>query len=203
MKKSCTRLLLLLLPVLWFTACKKEPNKTVIRGQVTEYGTNTPISGARIYLWCYSGQIFGPTGSSFVDSLVTDAQGRFNTEYLDRDLCGGIYLSAFKEGYFYKNDIDIRSGVNDLEVVLDPEAWVRVVTIPDVTGNSISFTGTFTGVSGWSTGGFQGVREYVFDTKGNRIKEIWWAYSALPPVTYTKDTFYLPAHDTTTYIIHY
>jgi hypothetical protein len=194
--------LLLLVVLSWLTACKKDPNKTVIQGHVTVYGTNKPVPGARIYLWCYNGEIFGPTGSTFVDSLVTDATGGFHTEYRDRDLCGGIYLSAYKEGYYYKNDLDIHSGVNDLEIVLDPEAWVKVVTIPDVTGNSISFTGTFTGASGWSTDGFQGTREFVFDTRGNRLKEIWWTYTA-PPITYAKDTFFLVGGDTTVYTIHY
>ena len=131
MHTAATRLLTGFGLALWLflsalPACRKEPNKTVIQGRITEYGTNTPIQGARIYLWCYSGEIFGPTGSSFVDSLVTDVNGAFHAEFLDKDLCGGIYLSAFKEGYFYKNDLDIHSGVHDLEIVLDPEAWLKI-----------------------------------------------------------------------------
>lgn len=203
MKNGIVFFLLPALVCTWLLACHKDPNKTVIQGQVTEYGTNNPIQGARIYLWCDNGEIFGPTGSSFIDSLVTDAKGTFHTEYLDRELCGGIYLSAYKEGYFYKSDIDIHSGVNDLEVVLDPEAWVIVVTTPDITGNPISFTGTFTGASGWSTNGFEGTKEFVFSTRGNRDKEILWAYSGPPPVTYLKDSFYLTGQDTLTYSIHY
>ena len=203
MKNKYFLLMLLSLAAAGLSYCHKDPNKTVIQGNITEYGTNAPIPGARIYLWCYNGEIFGPTGSSFIDSLVTDASGAFHTEYLDRDLCGGIYLSAFKEGFFYRSDIDIHSGVNDLEVVLDPEAWLKVVTVPGMDMGGISFSGTFTGAAGWSTYPNEGTQIYFFSTLGNRIKYIDWAYWSNPNATFKTDSIYLPGHDTTTYTIHY
>ena len=207
MHTTATRLLTGFGLALWLfmsvlPACRKEPNKTVIQGRITEYGTNTPIQGARIYLWCYSGEIFGPTGSSFVDSLVTDANGAFHAEFLDKDLCGGIYLSAFKEGYFYKNDLDIHSGVNDLEIVLDPEAWLRVVTVPDVGVYHLDIGGDFLGAASFDVYATNGTQEHFFSTRGNRIKHIFWLpWGELDKTVY--DSIYVKGLDTTTYTIHY
>ena len=181
-------------------ACRKEPNKTVIQGRITEYGTNTPIQGARIYLWCYSGEIFGPTGSSFVDSLVTDVNGAFHAEFLDKDLCGGIYLSAFKEGYFYKNDLDIHSGVHDLEIVLDPEAWLRLITIPDIgMWQSLGFGGSFSPHAVFTS---ERTEEQIFATSGGRKIVLHWGPFSSPTVIYS-DSIYITPHDTTIYVIHY
>ena len=193
--------LYLLLPMLaaaGLSSCHKDPNKTIFQGHITEYGTKAPIPGARIYLWCYNGEIFGPTGSSFIDSLVTDASGAFHTEYLDRDLCGGIYLSAFKEGFFYRSDIDIHSGVNDLEVVLDPEAWLKLVTIPDLgQWSHLGFGGTF---SPHSVDAIKGIESQIFMGRGGREVVLHWGPSA--GIVFS-DSIYLVPHDTTVYSIHY
>ena len=196
-----------MLTAVWLTSCyivdKEEPRKIVIQGHVTEYGTNAPLKGARIYLWCYSGQIFGPTNSAFVDSLVTDADGYFHAEYLDKDLCDGIYLSAFKEGYFYRSDIDIISGVNDLKVEMRPESWLKIRTIPDQGGNSIIVAGSnFYGGSGYNVYSWEGDMSRIFNTIGNEIKYIHW-YSGVDYAEHHEDTIYLPRFDTTTYTIHY
>jgi len=202
MKNKIFVLLLPLLVVAWLSSCHKdkEENKTVIQGHVTEYGTDAPISGARIYLWCANGEIFGPTGSSFIDSLVTDAEGAFHTDYLDRELCGGIFLSAYKEGFFYKSDIDIHGGVNDLEVVLDPEAWLKLVTIPDLEmWQSLGFGGS---ISPHSVDSFEGTQEQLFEYPGGRKLVLHWGPFSNPTISYS-DSIFLTPHDTTIYTIHY
>jgi len=193
--------LLLLMSVL--PACKKDPNKTIIQGHITEYGTNAPIQGARIYLWCYGGEIFGPTGSSFVDSLVTDANGAFHAEFLDKDLCGGIYLSAFKEGYFYKNDLDIHSGVNDLEIVLDPEAWLKIRCVTASEQASLHFQVFNYSKDVLSYYSKDTTFRYLGGTPlfGAREKRISWR-SSIDQV-YHEDYIYLTPLDTTIYVIHY
>lgn len=203
MKKEIIFLLLLLaIGCTWMLSCRKDPNKTIIQGHITAYGTNAPIEGARIYLWCYTGEIFGPTGSSFIDSLVTDASGAFHTEYLDKDLCGGIYLSAFKEGYFYKSDIDIHSGVNDLEVVLDPKSWLKVTTIPDIGIYHLVIGGDFMGTSGFDVFSSDVLQEHYFETRGNRMKQIFWRESGDLNHT-TFDSVFVHGLDTSIYTIHY
>ena len=204
MKKKIFVLLLPLLVAAWLSSCHKDKdaNKTIIQGHVTEYGTDAPIQGARVYLWCANGEIFGPTGSSFIDSLVTDAEGAFHTEYLDRELCGGVYLSAYKEGFFYKSDIDIHGGVNDLEVVLDPEAWLKIVTIPDIGIYHLSIGGDFMGASGFDVYSSDGLQEHLFQTRGNRMKQIFWREWGMVDQTLL-DSIFVHHLDTTVYIIHY
>ena len=199
--------LLLLLPALaliLLASCRKDPVKTIVQGHITEYGSGEPLPGARIYLWCYNGEIFGPSGSSFVDSLVPDAQGYFHAEYNDRDLCGGIYLSAYKKGYFYKEDIDIHSGVNDLEIVLIPQAWIKVRCIADEGQSSLEFQ-----VDNYS----QSISKYLSQDTifrylggysplwGNSKEEISWR--TYPNNAYYQDTVFLRGLDTTLYTIHY
>ena len=196
-------MLLMIMTVLsWLTACKKDPNKTVIQGHVTAYGTNKPVPGARIYLWCYNGEILGPTSSTFVDSLDTDATGSFHTEYRDRDLCGGIYLSAYKEGYYYKNDLDIHSGVNNLEIVLDPEAWLKIVTVPDAGNHHIVIGGDFLGAAGFDVYSTHGSQVHLFPTRGNRTKQISWRpWGELDKTVF--DSVFVSGLDTTTFVVHY
>ena len=200
MKNKFFLFLLPLLAAAWLSSCHNDPNKTVIQGHITEYGTNVPIPGARVYLWCYSGEIFGPTGSSFIDSLVTDESGAFHAEYLDRDLCGGVYLSSFKEGFFYRSDIDIHTGLNDLEVVLDPEAWLKLVTIPDLgIWQSLGFGGSN---SPHVVDSFEGTQEQLFAYPGGRKIVLHWGPFANPEISYSDSIFLVP-HDTTLYSIHY
>lgn len=200
MKNKFFLFLLPLLATAWLSSCHNDPNKTVIQGHITEYGTNAPIPGARVYLWCYSGEIFGPTGSSFIDSLVTDVSGAFHAEYLDRDLCGGVYLSAFKEGFFYRSDIDIHTGLNDLEVVLDPEAWLKLVTIPDLgIWQSLGFGGS---ISPHVVDSFEGTQEQLFAYPGGKKIVLHWGPFANPEISYSDSIFLVP-HDTTLYSIHY
>ena len=194
--------LLLLLPCL--PCCKKdEPRTTHIKGRVTEFGTGLPIAGARIYMLCDNSVVFGPSGSSLSDSIITDADGRFDRTYPDDELCGSLFLLPFKKGYFKGNEIDLTTDFKELEVVLDPEASLKVMTVPDLGQGAISFSGTFTGAAGWSAYPSEGVKTQVFTTSGNRIKLIGWAYWANPNDTYKQDSIYLPGHDTIIYTIHY
>ena len=193
----------LLWGLFWLPACKKDDPITTIQGRITEYGTDQPIKGARIYLLCYDGTLFGGSSSSLGDSIVTDANGEFHREYPQEDICGGSYMIVYKEGYFKRDGIGVTTGVNNVNITLDPEAWLELVTVPDLGGGGISFSGTFTGAAGWSTYPIDGIKTQYFTTTGNRIKFVDWAYWANPNATFKRDSIYLPAHDTTTYTIHY
>ncbi|MDX1910429.1 MAG: carboxypeptidase-like regulatory domain-containing protein [Saprospiraceae bacterium] len=195
--------LLLAFATLFCWQCRKAENSTIIKGRVVAYGTNEPIAGARIYLLCYSGQIFGPTSSSFVDSLVTDDNGAFFAEFAQGELCGSIYLSAFKEGYHFKRDIDIVTGVNDLEVVLDPEAWLKIRCMANQGQTSVSFQvlNYANSISNFMSSDttfsyLSGVSIY-----GNRWQRIGWKTS--PNQVYHQDSIFITGLDTTIYTIQY
>jgi len=76
------------------------------------------------------------------------------------------------------------------------------VHVPDTMGNTLFFTGTFTGAAGWKAWSGDGIRTWLFRTKGNVDAIIRWGPYYNPSIKFS-DTLYVPAHDTTTYTIHY
>lgn len=194
----------LLLGLLWLLpGCRKdEPRKTILHGRVTEYGTGKAVADARIYVGCEESVPFGPSSFTLVDSLITDADGKFYKEYAEADLCGNSSLIPYKKGYFKGTPLYPTTDNKAFEVVLDPESWLKVVTVPDVTGSLIYFTGTFTGAAGWETRKSDGTKEWIFLTGGNREHWIDWDYWG-GGVNSHKETISLPAFDTTLYTIHY
>jgi len=194
--------LLSLLLAFWLLpgSCKKDDPITTIQGRITEYGTNKPIEGARIYLLCYNGAIFGGSSSTLGDSIVTDANGEFHREYPQDDVCDGSYMVVWKEGYFKRDGLGVTTGVNNVNIALDPEAWLKLVTIPDgeTNYNHIGIGGDFR----CETWAINGTGNYLFLTSGNRNKVIRWGPFNDPTIKIS-DTVYVAAHDTTTYTIHY
>lgn len=182
-------------------ACSKdEPRKTIIHGQVREYGTLKPIAGARIYVGCEESEPFGPSFFSVVDTLVTDADGQFYKEYPDGELCSNSSLIPYKTGYYKTLPLYPTTDNKAFDVVLDPEAWFRLLTIPDLgKWEALGFGGTF---RPHQVSAFKGEAEQIFSHPGGRkiiLHSIPLPYSG---VTYT-DSIYLAPHDTTTYTIRY
>jgi hypothetical protein len=203
MKKTIFFLLLLTASA-WLAslpACNKsEERLTTIQGRITEYGTGAPIEGARIYLLCYDGSVFGGSSSTLGDSIVTDANGEFHREYPQDDVCGGAYMIVWKEGYFKRDGLGVTTGVNNVNIALDPEAWLKVVTVPDGQNNydHIGVGGDFS-FEAWAS---EGIKTITFLARGNREIVVRWGPFNNPSIKFP-DTLYVPGHDTTTYTIHY
>lgn len=185
----------------FFPACNKyEERITTIQGRITEYGTNKPIEGARIYLLCYGGSVFGGSSSTLGDSIVTDVNGEFHREYRQDDVCGGAYMIVWKEGYFKRDGLGVTTGVNNVNIALDPEAWLKLVTIPDAgMWSSLGFGGTF---RPHSVHAGNGTETQIFLGQGGRNILLHWGPFSNPEIVST-DTIYLAPHDTTTHTIHY
>ena len=194
----------LLLAVVWlFTlpACQKDEPRTVhIKGRVTEYGTGKPIADARIYMLCDNSVVFGPSSSALADSLVADADGRFDRTYAEEELCGSLFLLPYKEGYFKGTIIALTTDFKELDIVLDPEAYLKVVTVPDGPNNydHIGIGGDFR----FETWASQDAKNSYFTARGNRDVIIRWGPFNNPDIKYP-DTLFVAGHDTTTYTIHY
>jgi hypothetical protein len=185
--------LLCLLP-----GCKKDPldGKTTITGRVTEYGTQTPVADATLYLMCYEGTFGGGGTSNLLDSVRTDADGRYSISYTD---CGSTYLIPYKKGYLQHIDVDL-GGSKTADIVLDPEAWFKLVTIPDLgMWEELGFGGS---LSPHSVSSNKGVEQQRFIYPGGRSIVLHWGPFSNPSINYT-DSIYLVPHDTTTYTIHY
>lgn len=205
MKKAISPLLSLV-AFAWLAsllACNKsEEHPMIIHGRIIEYGTGAAIENARVYVFCEEGVVFGQTTFTLVDSILTDADGNFYREYAQGELCGSVFLLPYKEGYFKGNELDLTTDNKFFTVVLNPVSWFKVITVPDVIGDRIYFTGTFTGAAGWDTWKGDGTKTWFFETRGNRDTWIDWDYYG-GGVNSHRDTVYLPGHDTTTYTIHY
>lgn len=183
------------------TACNKSDERiTTIQGRITEYGTGNPIEGARIYLLCYDGSVFGGSSSTLGDSIVTDANGEFHREYRQEDVCGGAYMIVWKEGYYKRDGLGVTTGVNNVNIALDPEAWLKLVTIPDLgMWLSLGFGGTFRPHSVHAN---QGTETQIFLGQGGRKALLHWGPFSNPEINFT-DSIYMVPHDTTTHTIHY
>ena len=199
--------LLLMVSIAMTTAlisCHKDPGSTIFQGYVTAYGTGEPLEGARVYVLCETAGYFGASKTELIDSLVTDEKGYFHIEYPNKGLCGGIFLTAYKEGYFYNTAIYTHTGLNDLEVVMDPKAWVKIRCIADQGQSTLDFQ-----IDNYSesTNIYQS-KDTVFNylrgnspLYGNRDERISW--TTYPNNKYYQDTVFLKGLDTTVYTIHY
>jgi len=198
----------LLLALLWsfsclLPACKKDaPGPSVIQGRITEYGTQTPVETAKIYLSCDDSQFGGPPIFKLFDSLATDADGRYYKEYPDGEFCANVIIQPYKKGYFVPTPLDYVTVSKSYDFVLDPEAWLKVRCIPDqgqlsMNFQILSYAEEVQKSKGDTTYRFFGGTSL----RGNRSQRISWR--TYPNQLYHQDTIYLAAHDTTTFIIHY
>jgi hypothetical protein len=139
-------LLPLALLLAMLAACRKEPQKIILHGRFTEYGTGKPIQGARLYLGCEGGVPFGGSTYDLADSIVSDAEGKFRKEYTLGEICGNLSLTPWKQGYF-KGELRFHTTDNPfMDIVLDPMAWLKVVTVPDGGENvNLLISGDFLG----------------------------------------------------------
>ena len=193
-------LLLALLWLLAMPACKKDARLTIMQGRITEYGTGDPIPDARVYIYCDESEFGGPTIVKLIDSIITDADGRYHREYQEDDLCVGAFLLPYKKGYFKGNEIYLTTDNQPHDVVLDPEAWFKLVTIPDAgMWESLGFGGTF---RPHSVNANQGTESQIFMGRGARDIVLHWGPFSTPSIIYS-DSIYLVPHDITTYTIHY
>ncbi len=201
MKKTLLLSSLLATGVLVQLSCSKEPAKTTLSGRVIEYGTAKPVPEALVYVISQEGEPFGPSVSVIADSFRTAADGTFHREYLNDDLSGGEYVSVYKPGFRYEKDLPFHNGENNLEVILQPFAWLKLRAIPDQ-GNSlisvyvegIGYSLTFGSIAGDTTN--------IYEILGNRNIEIGWVPFSNPS-NYTQNFIYCPGNDTTYCELHF
>ncbi len=193
-----------------FSACKKDPYKYEVSGTVTEYGTNTPIAGAEVYLFdCTT-----DGSSTFCDTaqiLITDAAGRYKSPFLSQ---AGRFpmVSAFVPQYFPSGQHFIREqNDNEIDFVLDPFAWLSVRVFNEAPAGEfdrIDYT-----YQAWTLTGSpreicigQNVDKNHFELTrgGNRdVLLLWEVYDGGNLIGDYSETINIPAHDTLYYEIRY
>lgn len=206
MKKKLFFLLLPLIAAAWLLAlpgCRKPDTSTTLRGKVVEYGTGTGVAGAKIYLLCQSGPVFGGGTSNILDTFYTEADGSFYRYYEYDELCGGSYLFVYKDGYNKVDALAFHTGDNDLTITLDPWAWVALRTIPDQGMKWISVVGD------WDSpykliNPNEGDTIRYYKCLGNREIGIRWRNESVTGSPVMGDQkIYCPGHDTTDFTINY
>jgi hypothetical protein len=204
------KLLLFLLPIMgavWLLSCDREySGPTVIQGQVIELATGTPIVNAVVYATALeSSGVPGFPDYRTLDSVLTDAEGRYKIVIEDDDNLDLLSMLIHKDGYDIKKNIGaLPRIVNTVDVVLEPFGWLKI-NIKNTTGllgvlrvsselgtNQKDFYGYDLDTSMLSMGNANRDYQIAFlkYNSGN------WEYLS-------KESIYITGHDTTNYTITY
>ena len=107
------------------------PDRSHVGGRILEYGTDTPIEGAKVHLSGWSGSIGGGGsggGHTAGSTTYSDRDGYYSFDDLNDS--GVQLVNATKEGYF--TDLDTEEIVlddgnyDDVDVRIKPYAWLKV-----------------------------------------------------------------------------
>ena len=110
------------------------PDRSHVGGRILEYGTDTPIEGAKVHLSGWSGSIGGGGsggGHTAGSTTYSDRDGYYSFDDLNDS--GVQLVNATKEGYF--TDLDTEEIVlddgnyDDVDVRIKPYAWLKVTII--------------------------------------------------------------------------
>lgn len=209
MKKST--LLYLLLGLVMLSSCGKEDefeNKTIIQGDILEYGTEEPLTNLPIYLLqLVSGGVFEPQSWRTVDTIYTDENGHVYYEYnhnrKEIDLCS--FAQSNRHFEIEEKVVNTRQ-VNDISQLVDPRAWfkIHVKNVTQETGDLIDVSGPWGGGSNWDMFYGSSVDTMIIrKIRGNKDTAISWLVQRNGANTKLRDTIYTPGHDTTFYEILY
>ncbi len=195
---------------LFFSSCRKadsdETEFTHIRGYVLEYGTEEPLEGVKMYLQEVGGEVLGSITFSTVDSFYTDDSGYF--EYSFEDDYTSAFTYSFEEvpGYYDLGFRDVNNQkVNEHTHYADPFAWLELhlKNVNPIDGSDkIRFTHQYSPFS-WQDIYGPADSTLVWQIKGNYESYLIWKVTKAGTTTEYRDTFAIPAHDTTYYQIQY
>ena len=203
-------LLLSLLTFVLFSACKKEAvTERKVTGQVLEYGTNSPIENAVVEISaCITDN--GSTSCQFDQRILTDASGSFSADFNIEDVSRYALVTVTANQYFPSTEYILNPGRdNELEVVLDPHAWLslRVRNLAPAEEFDKIFISSLISPNPGSSEEYIGPNvdlNYIIKKQGNRDLRLGWnTYDSGILIERFKDTMYIPAHDTLYYEINY
>ena len=115
MWRSTTRSLLLASTLTALSACGT--TSLSVDGRVVSAGENAPVAGALVRI----GQSVPPGGATGVDSVYTDAAGRYALDYGPvrcRLLCPRLFVSVEAEGYRPRYYDRLKAEADSLAVVV-------------------------------------------------------------------------------------
>ena len=183
---------------------KEKEQKTTADFRIVEYGTNQPIENARIILKRCTSEFLGGTYCDNVDTLYTNAQGRFALSIPQTPDTYQFSIDAANYFDYEGNDYLLQVNQHNAgDIPLYPHAWLKVHI------KNVNPFDWFDEIElGWISGGFYLYGEGVDTTVihrlgGNRNFDASWFVTKNSIWKLYTDTLYLPGHDTTFYEILY
>ena len=182
---------------------KEKEQKTTVDFRIVEYGTNQPIENARIILKQCESEFLGGTFCIELDTVFTDAQGRFKLDLSETPLALELGISA--ENYFaFDGDYSLLwNRHNTGDIALYPHAWLKV---------HIKNVNPFDVFDKLELGLIPGHEVFYGETVdieknylcyGNSFQQVGW-YVTKNQVNEVKiDSIFLSHHDTVSYNLFY
>jgi hypothetical protein len=202
-----------------FFGCEKDDDgdytkdgSTVVRGTVTEFGTNKPVANALVVLnKAAIGGFFQQGGQFFpVDTFFTDINGKFDFKYKSEGRFTEaiqVQQKGFFDSYIYDNNLQIGSGqINIANVVIKPEAFIRfhIKNVnPAPIGDDLRLSGE------WSTGSGDEYEGKYIDTIitrkvfGNSMAKFQFALRRDGKIIVTTDSLFIKGGETKDYKFNY
>ncbi len=183
---------------------KEKEQKTTADFRIVEYGTNQPIENARIILKRCTSEFLGGTYCDNVDTLYTNAQGRFALSIPQTPDTYQFSIDAANYFDYEGNDYLLQVNQHNTgDLALYPHAWLKV-HIKNVNPFDVFDRIKF----GWESGeiyyyGQELDTLFTYKLVGNQdFRATWWVFKNNQS-SFFVDTLYLPGHDTTFYEILY
>ena len=203
--------LILLIPTLLMLAeCRKPDKTTYIKtsGKVLEFGSNKPIKNAKVGIYEEGGEFLGSTWTKLVDTTRTDATGAYHFDKGNLDKGSSFFISAVADKYYTydpNNYLVTGQEVTNLNIVLDPFAWIKVhvKNVNPFDDNDRIGLGNGIGTLQIFYTGTNIELNYINKLKGNLPISIDWSVTKNGIRQEYKDTIKIPAHDTLKYEILY
>ncbi|MBL7816635.1 MAG: hypothetical protein JNL70_16560 [Saprospiraceae bacterium] len=203
--------LVLFVPLLLILAHCRKPDKTTYiktSGKVLEFGSNKPIKNAKVGIYEEGGEFLGSTWTKLVDTTRTDANGFYHFDKGDLDKGSSFFISAAADKYYTydpNNYLITGQEVTNLNIVLDPFAWIKVhvKNVNPFDDRDSLILGNVVGHIPNILVGKNIELNYINKVFGNRDMRAGWSFSKNNNWIFKADTLNIPAHDTLNYEILY
>ncbi len=203
--------LILLIPMLLMLAeCRKPDKTTYIKtsGKVLEFGSNKPIKNAKVGIYEEGGAFLGSTWTKLVDTTRTDANGFYHFDKGNLDKGSSFFISAFADKYYTydpNNYLVTGQEVTNLNIVLDPFAWIKVhvKNVNPFNDRDSILLGNVVGTIPMTHVGRNVELNYINKVQGNLAIRATWTVAKNGRGQSFVDTIIILAHDTLNYEILY
>jgi hypothetical protein len=189
--------------------CHKNDDKFIkVSGKVLEFGSNKPISNAKVGIYEEGGAFLGTTWTKLVDTTRTDANGFYSIEKNNIDRSSSFFIAAAANKYYTydpNNYLVTGQEVTNNNIVLDPFAWIKVhvKNVNPFNDRDSILLGNVVGTIPMTHVGKNIELNYINKVRGNLRMEAQWSVGKNSIWKFLTDSIRIQAHDTLNYEILY